>query len=149
MDRISSEQRSRNMSEVKSKNTSPEIYLRKLLFAEGFRYRVHTKKVPGHPDIWMTRFNTAIFVHGCFWHQHEGCKRATVPQTRAEFWQAKFARNRKRDIEVADDLKSLGIKCLVVWECTIKKMQKDKDIAKQKLHDIDDFISFGQGYLEI
>lgn len=149
MDRISSEQRSRNMSEVKSKNTSPEIYLRKLLFAEGFRYRVHTKKVPGHPDIWMTRFNTAIFVHGCFWHQHEGCKRATVPQTRAEFWQAKFARNRKRDIEVADDLKSLGIKRLVVWECTIKKMQKDKDVAKQKLHDIDDFIRFGQGYLEI
>lgn len=149
MDRISSEQRSRSMSEVKSKNTSPEIHLRKLLFAEGFRYRVHTKKVPGHPDIWMTRYNTAVFVHGCFWHQHEGCKRATVPQTRAEFWQAKFARNRKRDIEVADDLKTLGIKCLVVWECTIKKMQNDKDVAKQKLHDIDDFIRFGQGYLEI
>ena len=149
MDRISSEQRSRNMSEVKSKNTSPEIYLRKLLFAEGFRYRVHSKNVPGHPDIWMTRYNTAIFVHGCFWHQHEGCKRATVPQTRAEFWQGKFTRNRKRDIEVVDDLKSLGIKRLVVWECTIKKMQKDRDVERQKLYDIDDFIKFGQGCLEI
>lgn len=149
MDRISSEQRSRNMSEVKSKNTSPEMYLRKLLFAEGFRYRVHSEKVPGHPDIWIKRYNTAIFVHGCFWHQHEGCKRATVPQTRAEFWKSKFTKNRKRDIKVADDLKSLGIKRLVVWECTIKKMQKDKDVERQELHDINDFIKFGQGCLEI
>ena len=90
MDIKSPEERSKNMAAIHSKNTKPEIYLRKLMFARGYRYSVNSKSVPGHPDIYMKKYNTAIFVHGCFWHRHEGCKYAYVPKSRIEFWQKKF-----------------------------------------------------------
>lgn len=147
-DRVTTEQRSRNMREVKSKNTSPEIYFRKLLFSEGFRYRVHSSNIPGHPDVWLARYNTAIFVHGCFWHQHKGCKRATIPQTRTEFWQDKFKRNCRRDEEVRIELNELNIKCLIVWECTIKRMRSNPDIEKQEISEIISFIKTGEGCTE-
>ena len=121
-DIISPEKRSRNMSAIRSKNTKPEVYLRKLLFAQGYRYRIADKSVPGHPDIFLRKYNTAIFVNGCFWHRHSGCKYAYMPKSRMEFWQKKFDDNVQRDTIVKAELLKRGIKCLIVWECTIKKM---------------------------
>ena len=89
-DIVSPEKRSQNMSAIRSKNTKPEVYLRKLLFAQGYRYRIADKSVPGHPDIFLRKYNTAIFVNGCFWHRHPGCKYAYTPKSRVEFWQKKF-----------------------------------------------------------
>ncbi len=89
-DIVSPEKRSQNMSAIRSKNTKPEVYLRKLLFAQGYRYRIADKSVPGHPDIFLRKYNTAIFVNGCFWHRHPGCKYAYTPKSRVEFWQKKL-----------------------------------------------------------
>ena len=124
MDIKSKEARSKNMSAIRSKDTKPEIYLRKLLFAEGYRYRISEKTIPGHPDMFLRRYNTAIFVHGCFWHRHQGCKYAYMPKSRVEFWQKKFDNNIRRDAVVKAGLQGNKIKCLVVWECTIKLMMK-------------------------
>ena len=123
-DIVSPNQRSKNMAAIRSKDTKPEIYLRKLLFAEGYRYRIAEKSVPGHPDIFLRKYNTAIFVHGCFWHRHQGCKYAYTPKSRIEFWQKKFDDNIRRDAVVEVALQENGVKCLVVWECTIKQMMK-------------------------
>ena len=125
-DIISRERRSRNMAAIRSKNTKPEVYLRKLLFAEGFRYRIAESSVPGHPDLFLRKYNTAIFVNGCFWHRHQGCKYAYTPKSRIDFWQKKFDANVRRDSMVKRDLQNRKIKQLIVWECTIKKMQRDK-----------------------
>lgn len=141
MDVKSKEARSQNMSAIRSKDTKPEIYLRKLLFAEGYRYRIAEKSVPGHPDIFLRKYNTAIFVHGCFWHRHQGCKYAYFPKSRIEFWQKKFDDNVRRDAVVREALQENKIKCLIVWECTIKQMMKDKQFEEQKLTDIIEFIT--------
>ena len=125
-DIVSPQKRSQNMSAIRSKNTKPEVYLRKLLFAQGYRYRIADKSVPGHPDIFLRKYNTAIFVNGCFWHRHQGCKYAYMPQSRVEFWQKKFDDNVRRDAAVRVALRERNIKCLVVWECTIKRMAKDE-----------------------
>ena len=92
-----SEQRSRNMSAIKSKNTKPEIKVRKVLHSMGYRFRLHSKDLPGSPDIVLPKYKTVIFVHGCFWHRHENCKYASTPKTRKEFWNKKFTENKKRD----------------------------------------------------
>lgn len=112
-DIISPEKRSRNMSAIRSKNTKPEVYLRKLLFAQGYRYRIADKSVPGHPDIFLRKYNTAIFVNGCFWHRHSGCKYAYMPKSRMEFWQKKFDDNVQRDTIVKAELLKRGIKCFI------------------------------------
>lgn len=109
-DRITPEQRSRNMQHVHGKNTKPEVYIRRLLFSEGYRYRVHSRLIPGHPDIWMKKYNTAIFIHGCFWHRHEGCKYASVPSSNSDFWNEKFMKNVTRDREVKKSLSENNIK---------------------------------------
>lgn len=124
-DIISPEQRSRNMSAIHSRDTKPEVYLRKLLFAKGYRYRIAPDYVLGHPDIFLRKYNTAIFVHGCFWHRHPGCKYAYTPKSRVEFWQKKFDDNVRRDAVVTEELQKQGIKQVVIWECTIKHMKKD------------------------
>lgn len=113
-DIVSPEKRSQNMSAIRSKNTKPEVYLRKLLFAQGYRYRIADKSVPGHPDIFLCKYNTAIFVNGCFWHRHQGCKYAYTPKSRVEFWQKKFDDNVRRDSAVKAELLEHGIKCLIV-----------------------------------
>ena len=123
-DIVSPEQRSRNMAAIHSKDTKPEIYLRKLLFAKGYRYRIADKSIPGHPDIFLRKYNTAIFVHGCFWHRHHGCKYAYTPKSRVGFWQKKFDDNVRRDAVVRTELQQQGVKCLIVWECTITQMMK-------------------------
>ena len=121
-----SEQRSRNMSAIKSKNTKPEIAVRKLLHSMGYRFRLHRKDLPGSPDIVLPKYKTVIFVHGCFWHRHENCKYASIPKTRKEFWESKFKANVKRDKEIQEKIKNIGWQYVVVWECEIKN-EKIKD----------------------
>ena len=142
-DILSPEQRSRNMAAIRSKNTKPEIYLRKLLFAEGYRYHISEKSIPGHPDIFLHKYNTAIFVHGCFWHRHHGCKYAYMPKSRQEFWQRKFDDNVRRDKIVQNELQKQNIKCLIVWECTIRHMKKDKNFEKAIVFQIKQFLQSG------
>lgn len=149
MDIKSPEERSKNMAAIHSKNTKPEIYLRKLLFARGYRYGVNSKSVPGHPDIYMKKYNTAVFVHGCFWHRHEGCKYAYMPKSRVEFWLKKFEANVKRDELVRKELASKKIKVLIVWECTIKRMKKDKKTEEEVISLIEKFLISSEFELEI
>ena len=121
-----SEQRSRNMSAIKSKNTKPEIAVRKLLHSMGYRFRLHRKDLPGSPDIVLPKYKTIIFVHGCFWHRHENCKYASTPKTRKEFWKSKFKANVKRDKEIQEKIKNIGWKSVVIWECELKSTKQIK-----------------------
>lgn len=148
-DIVSPEKRSQNMSAIRSKNTKPEVYLRKLLFAQGYRYRIADKSVPGHPDILLRKYNTAIFVNGCFWHRHPGCKYAYTPKSRVEFWQKKFDDNVRRDSAVKAELLEHGIKLLTVWECAIRRMQRDKIEEERALAKIILFIKSNEKNAEI
>ena len=108
------------MSGIQGKDTRPEMLVRKMLFAQGFRYRLHVRTLPGSPDIVMASRCIAIFVHGCFWHQHVGCKFARLPTSRAEFWAAKLAANVARDQRAVRELLDKGWRVLVVWECALR-----------------------------
>ena len=119
-----SEQRSRNMSAIKSKNTKPEIAVRKVLHSMGFRFRLHRKDLPGSPDIVLPKYKTVIFVHGCFWHRHENCKYASTPKTRKEFWEKKFRENINRDNLNQANLSLRGWKIIIIWECQLKGDKK-------------------------
>lgn len=149
MDIKSPEERSKNMAAIRSKNTKPEIYLRKLLFAKGYRYGVNSKSVPGHPDIYLKKYNTAIFVHGCFWHRHEGCKYAYMPKSKVEFWQKKFDTNVKRDELVRKELTRKKVKVVIIWECTIKRMKKDKKMEEEIISSIEKMLFSSKHELEI
>ena len=118
-----SEQRSRNMSAIKSKNTKPEIAVRKVLHSMGYRFRLHRKDLPGSPDIVLPKYKTVIFVHGCFWHRHENCKYATTPKTREEFWNNKFRSNVERDLEIQENIKNIEWRSVVIWECETKDIE--------------------------
>ena len=117
MDRISGEHRSWNMSRIKSSNTKPEIIVRSLLHNMGYRFRLHRKDLPGKPDIVLPRYKSVIFVHGCFWHRHKGCKNAASPKTKKTFWREKFRANVERDRKVQKELNSMGWSILIIWEC--------------------------------
>ncbi|MBA4317990.1 MAG: very short patch repair endonuclease [Flavobacterium sp.] len=117
MDTISKEARSRNMAAIKSKNTKPEIVLRKMLHANGLRFRLHRKDLPGKPDIVLPKYKTVIFVHGCFWHRHKNCKRASTPKSNIKYWIEKFKYNIERDLRIKNKLKSYKLNVLIVWEC--------------------------------
>ncbi len=145
----SPEERSKNMSRIKGKDTKPEIYIRKKLYESGFRYRKNSSKVPGHPDIWMSKYNTAIFVHGCYWHRHRGCKYAYMPKSREDFWAKKFEANVKRDEEVRQQLTELGIRNLIIWECTINKMLKSGDAEQRVLDEITHFLESDEPLREL
>lgn len=108
------------MAAIRSKNTKPEILVRKFLFARGLRYRVNDKKLPGTPDIVLKKFKTVVFVDGCFWHNHEGCKYSRLPRTNVDFWRQKIARNIARDYVANVDLRLAGWKVIRIWECDIK-----------------------------
>ncbi len=119
MDKFSQEQRSYTMSWIRSKDTKPEMVVRRYLHALGFRYRLHSSRLPGHPDIVLPKWHTVLFVNGRFWHRHEGCKVATMPKSNMEYWTAKFARNVVRDKKEHAALKTAGWH--VIWECEVKK----------------------------
>lgn len=121
MDTLTPEQRSLNMSLIRGKDTKPEVLVRKYLFSKGLRYRKNDKRFPGHPDIVFPKYRTVIFVHGCFWHGHEGCRYFRLPSTNVEFWKAKISRNRERDKKDAAELDKLGWKVITVWECRIRR----------------------------
>ena len=149
MDTITKEQRSRNMAAIHSVNTIPEIYLRKLLFSKGYRYSINFKKLPGHPDIYLRKYNTAVFIHGCFWHRHEGCKYSSTPKSKVEYWNKKFEMNINRDRVVKEELKNANVKCLVIWECSIKKMRKNPEFCSEILSVITEFFKSQNLYLEL
>lgn len=121
MERLSKEQRHKCMVANKSKNTRPEMLVRRFLWKRGFRYRVNVKRLPGTPDIVLRRYKTVIFVNGCFWHGHEECDYFRTPKTNTEFWQKKIARNKERDLMTREKLKRMGWRTMVVWECQLKK----------------------------
>ena len=115
--------RSYNMSQIKAKNTKPEILVRKFLHAHGFRYRLHVKNLPGKPDIVLPKYKTAIFIHGCFWHGHKNCKYFVVPKTRTEWWLAKIDSNIANDAKALKALQKAGWKVIVVWTCNLKSQK--------------------------
>lgn len=121
MDNKTKAERSANMRAIRSTDTKPELMVRRLLFAAGFRFRLHAKDLPGKPDIVLPKWKTVVFVHGCFWHFHEGCPRAVRPASNTEFWDEKLARNRARDREEHATLMAAGWRVLVVWECACRK----------------------------
>ena len=118
--------RSYNMSRIRAKNTKPEILVRKYLFSNGFRYRLHCKDLPGKPDLVLPKYNTVIFVHGCFWHGHEGCRYFVIPKTRTEWWVNKINRNKELDKENKLTLKELGWYVITIFECELKNTKFDK-----------------------
>ena len=124
------DQRHSNMAAIHSSSTKPELKLRCALWRLGFRYRVNEKQLPGKPDIVLPMFRTVVFVHGCFWHGHKGCKNYTVPKTNTEFWVAKVARNQERDQEVWRQLEAKGWFVIIVWECELKKKVLDETVAR-------------------
>ena len=133
-DKLTPEKRSWNMSRIKSKDTKIEVEVRKYLFSKGYRFRKNDKRYPGKPDIVLPKYHVAIFVHGCFWHRHEGCKDATTPKTRTEFWLEKFDKNVKNDQIKQEKLRELGWKVIVIWECELKRsFQKTMDKVEKEL----------------
>ena len=129
-DNLTPPQRHLNMSHIHGKDTEIELLVRKRLHADGFRYRVNAKELPGKPDILLPRYRTVIFVNGCFWHGHKGCKLFVVPQTNTGFWTTKIERNRARDDEMFRQLEALQWNVAVVWECELRESRVDATIAK-------------------
>lgn len=127
--------RSYNMSQIKGKNTKPEMIVRKFLFSKGFRFRLHDKKLPGRPDLVLPKYKTVIFINGCFWHGHKGCRYFVVPKTRTQWWLDKICRNQANETKNFSFLKKSGWKVIRIWECDLKK-KPDKILASllQKLH---------------
>ncbi|WP_223478074.1 very short patch repair endonuclease [Oricola indica] len=119
-DRISKAHRSWNMSRIRGKDTKPEKLLRSALHRAGFRFRLHSGNLPGKPDIVLPKYRTVIFVHGCYWHRHSGCRHATTPKSNIDFWNGKFAATVERDLRNVADLEAAGWRVLIVWECEIE-----------------------------
>lgn len=129
-DNKSPQERHRNMAAIRSKNTRPEILVRRMLFSLGYRFRLNRKDLPGSPDIVMPKYRIAIFVHGCFWHAHAGCRRASVPATHRDFWKAKLTRNTERDHKAHEALLQTGWRVLWVWECALTTQEKREALPR-------------------
>ena len=125
------EERSKNMSQIRSENTKPEVIVRKYLFSQGFRYRKNDKRLPGKPDIVLPKYKTVIFVNGCFWHMH-GCSRSSLPKSNLDYWKPKLEKNLQRDKIEYEELKSLGWKIIIVWECELKKKVQAQNLERIK-----------------
>jgi len=138
-------QRSRMMSSIRGKNTWPERALRSRLFARGFRYRLHVRKLPGSPDLVFPKHKAVIFVHGCFWHRHEGCRYTTTPKTNEQFWRHKFQENVNRDRQHVDILLNLGWRVAIIWECALKhSLDNAAQTVGEWLHGNDDVLIIDQ-----
>lgn len=124
--------RSWNMSRIRSKHTSPELQVRQALSGLGLKYRLHVKSLPGNPDIVFRKYKTVIFINGCFWHQHKGCKRATSPKSNIDYWKPKLKRNIQKQKENFKEFKKLGWKTVIIWECEAKR----EDILNSKINRI-------------
>lgn len=123
VDPFTPEKRSDTMKRVKSKNTKPEVRVRKALHRMGYRFRLHRKDLPGNPDVVLPKHRTVVFVHGCFWHQHPGCRKATIPQNNREYWERKLGRNVERDRRAREDLAAMGWRVVTLWECEIPRQE--------------------------
>ena len=132
--------RSRNMRAIRSKDTKPELYIRRLLHRNGFRFRLHPSNLPSKPDIYMPKYHAVIWVHGCFWHGH-GCHLSNLPKSNVQFWNTKIDDNRKRDRRQLGELNALGIKVMIIWECALK--------GKKRLSEQDLFESLEEWLLSI
>lgn len=135
-DSLTPEQRSALMRKVRSKDTTPEMRVRRALHAKGFRYRLHHSDLPGKPDLVLSRFRTCIFVHGCFWHGHESCRKASVPKTNTDFWVKKISRNQERDREVRTLLEEIGWRVVTVWECQTEKAEEFERLLEEIVREI-------------
>lgn len=133
------------MAGIKGKDTKPELALRRSLHAAGFRYRLHPRNIVGKPDLVLTKYQAAIFVHGCFWHRHATCRYATTPSTRTEFWEAKFRSNQTRDKVVRTALAQMGWRVAIVWECALRT---DRDVTRSR-DAVVDWLHHGGTWLEI
>lgn len=129
-DNHSPQVRSYNMSRIRSNNTKPEEIVRKFLFSKGLRYRKNDKRFPGRPDIVLPKYKTVIFVHGCFWHSHEGCSDFVQPKSNQDYWKPKLDNNRKRDETNIATLAADGMRVIIVWECELKKAKRDERLEK-------------------
>lgn len=117
--------RSYNMSRIKGRNTKPEMLVRKFLFSKGFRYRLHVKSLPGKPDIVLPKYKTVIFIHGCFWHGHENCKKFVIPKTRTKWWLDKINKNKANDLKNHNKLISMEWNVIIIFECQLSKLEKE------------------------
>ena len=140
-DKINRERRSLNMAAIRSKNTKPELTVRKALYALGIRYSVHRKDLPGKPDIYIPKFRLAVFVHGCFWHMHEDCIDGHVPKNQSKYWLAKLEKNVERDRSHLVKLKELGIIPVIIWECEVKV--NDVKLTQKRLMEMLDEYEIG------
>ncbi len=144
MDNKTESQRRENMSRIRSKDTGPEKTVRRVLFRMGCRFRLNRKDLPGKPDIVMPKYRLAIFIQGCFWHQHPGCSRAVLPKSRQEYWHQKLARNVERDIANREELLKNGWRVLWVWECSLKTKASLEALPEKLKHWIAGTEKFGQ-----
>jgi len=136
MDKISNERRSWNMSKIKSKDTKPELKVRKILYKLGYRFRLHRKDLPGKPDIVLPKYKTAIFVNGCFWHRHNNCIEASRPKSNSEFWENKLNKNVERDLKKCQLLREDDWKVIVFWECELEGSEEENiSIIKRRLNE--------------
>ena len=127
-DNHTKEIRSYNMSQIRSKNSKPEETVRKYLFSKGLRFRKNDRRYPGHPDIVLPKYKTIIFVNGCFWHLHDGCRYAVIPSSNVDYWKPKLERNKERDIKIIEELSERGWNVIVVWECQLRKERKQQTL---------------------
>ncbi|AEY67527.1 DNA mismatch endonuclease Vsr [Clostridium sp. BNL1100] len=150
MDIKSPNARSRNMSKIKNNKTKPEMFVRSLLYKNGFRYRANFTALPGKPDLFFSKAQVALFIHGCYWHRHDNCKYAYTPKSNVDFWIPKLEKNKLHDREIIQQLLSKNIRIIVIWECVIKKMQKDEDYCNKIFTEIVGFIKYEtNNFLEI
>ena len=143
-DRLDKVTRSRIMASVRSYGTRPEKWVRSALHRQGFRFRLHSKKLPGTPDLVLRKYKAVICINGCFWHQHHNCKAAHIPQTRSDFWRKKFARNEARDLKVLYQLKIMGWRAAIVWECALIKKGREETLRRLAL-----WLKWGGEYFEV
>jgi DNA mismatch endonuclease (patch repair protein) len=139
-DIVDAKTRSRMMRGIRSKDTKPELMVRRYLHAQGYRFRIHPKNVPGKPDVVLPKYRAAIFVHGCFWHRHKNCRLAYNPKSRTEFWQTKFDQNVARDNAAVSRLLETGWRIMIVWECALR----DSELRETGLESIAEWIQSGQ-----